>query len=200
MPTIGNKNTTHSWAKPGSVIDVDFPEVSLFLPVRKKIKSIYIIGALRNPTIPQFANELQAEGFEAFGDWYSAGPDADDYLRDYSKARGLNYKQTLESYAARHIFEFDKYHLDRCDAAVLFAPGGKSAHMELGYVIGRGKPGYVLFDSEPDRVDVMYQFSTGLFFNKEELFAELKKVNWASGWTLKDEVFPSPYTSGGCVK
>jgi hypothetical protein len=141
-----------------------------------KAKSIYIIGSLRNPAIVSFANELQEQGFEAFSDWFSCGPDADDFLRDYSKARGRNYKQTLQSYAARHIFAFDKSHIDRCDAAVMVMPAGKSGHLELGYVIGKGKPGFILFDEEPERVEVMHQFATDIFFNKEELFKTLKSL------------------------
>ena len=140
------------------------------------MKSIYIIGALRNKAIPEFANELQQLGFEAFADWFSPGPDADDFWRDYSKARGLTYKQALESYAARHIFEFDKYHLDRCDLAVMLMPAGKSGHLELGYTIGRGKPGYILFDGEPERYDVMVQFATDIFFDKQELFDKLREL------------------------
>ena len=145
------------------------------------MKSIYIIGALRNPKIPEFANELQAQGFEGFADWFSPGPDADDYLRDYSKARGLSYAGALKSYAARHIFEFDKYHLDRCDAVVMLMPAGKSGHLELGYAIGCGKPGYILFDSEPERYEIMVQFATGIFFSKEELFFELHRVLKSKG-------------------
>lgn len=140
------------------------------------IKSIYIIGSLRNPEIPKFANELQAQGFEAFADWYAPGPEADDFWRNYSKERGLTYAQALKSAAAKHVFEFDKSHLDRCDAAVMLMPAGKSAHLELGYTIGRGKPGYILFDSEPERWDVMVQFATRVFFGKEDLFYELKEV------------------------
>ena len=140
----------------------------------KPIKSIYIIGSLRNNAVVQFANELDALGFEAFADWISPGPDADDFLRDYSKARGRDYKQTLQSYAAKHIFEFDLHHINRCDAAIMLMPAGKSGHLELGFVRGLGKPGYILFDKEPDRVDVMYQFATDIFFSKEELFAALK--------------------------
>ena len=140
------------------------------------MKSIYIIGALRNKAVPEFANELQQLGFEAFADWFSPGPDADDFWRDYSKARGLTYKQALESYGARHIFDFDKYHLDRCDLAVMLMPAGKSGHLELGYTISRGKPGYILFDGEPERYDVMVQFATGIFFNKQELFDKLREL------------------------
>jgi len=140
------------------------------------IKSIYIIGSLRNPEIPKFANELQAQGFEAFADWYQPGPEADDFWRNYSKERGLTYKQALESYGAKSIFQFDKFHLDRCDAAIMLMPAGKSGHLELGYTIGRGKPGYILFDQEPERYDVMVQFATQVFFTKEDLFYELKEI------------------------
>jgi len=140
------------------------------------IKSIYIIGSLRNPSITQFANEVQELGFEAFADWMAPGPQADDFLRDYAKQRGLNYKQTLQSYEARHIFAFDKEHIDRCDAAVMLMPAGRSGHMELGYVRGQGKPAYILFNDEPERVDVMYQFAVDVFFSKQELFEELKRI------------------------
>lgn len=159
-----------------SVSDKNKTNFTYCIKKHKQIKSFYVIGALRNPNIVKFADDLQAEGYEAFCDWISPGPDADDYLRDYAKARGLNYKQTLQTYAARHIFEFDKFHLDRCDAAVLFMPAGKSAHMELTYTIGRGKPGFVVFDSEPERVDVMYQFATDLFFSQQEFFNYLKEM------------------------
>lgn len=138
------------------------------------IKSVYIIGSLRNSSVPEFANELESHGIEAFADWISPGPDADDFLRDYSKARGRDYKQTLNSHAARHIFEFDLHHLNRCDAAVMLMPCGKSGHLELGYTIGKGKPGYILFDAEPERVDVMHAFATDVFFNKAELLKTLK--------------------------
>lgn len=164
---------TTAWKIPGQIIEVDEP--SKFRCDTYTVKSIYIIGSLRNPEIPQFANELQAQGFEAFADWFSPGPAADDYWKDYSKVRGLNYRQALESHGARNIFEFDKSHLDRTDAAIMLMPAGKSGHLELGYTVGRGKPGFILFDGEPDRYDVMVQFATGVFFSKQELFEELKK-------------------------
>ena len=145
--------------------------------ITKKIKSFYVIGSLRNPNIVPFANALQAEGYEAFCDWKSPGPDADDFLRDYAKARGLNYKQTLQTYAARQIYEFDKKHLDRCDAAVVLMPAGKSAHLEAGYTIGKGKPCFIVFDAEPERIDVMYGFLTETFFSQQEFFEYLKSNN-----------------------
>jgi nucleoside 2-deoxyribosyltransferase len=137
---------------------------------------IYIIGALKNPKIPEFANTLTEAGFEAFGDWFAPGPDADVHLLDYAKRRGWSYKQALQSYAARHVFEFDIHHLDEADIAVMLAPCGKSGHLELGYQIGRGKPGFILFDGEPERFDVMLQFATDIFFDEKELIARLKEI------------------------
>ena len=57
----------------------------------------------------------------------------------------------------------------------MLMPAGKSGHLELGYARGKNKPGFILFDKEPERVDVMYQFATDVFFSQEELFAELEK-------------------------
>ena len=136
------------------------------------MSNIYLIGSLRNPDIGKIANKLREAGHEVFDDWYSAGPEADDYWQKYEIAKGNNYKQALEGYAAKHVYSFDKFHLDRNDIAVLALPAGKSAHLELGYVIGCGKPGYILLDN-PDRWDVMYQFATGVFYSVEDLVKEL---------------------------
>lgn len=140
-----------------------------------KVTSFYIIGSLRNKAIPEFANQIEKNGFEAFADWFSPGPDADDFWRDYSKERGLTYGEALKSYSAKHVFEFDKFHLDRCDAAVLLMPGGKSAHLELGYTVGKGKPGFIVFEEEPERYDVMVQFATEVFFSRGAFFKYIKE-------------------------
>jgi len=139
------------------------------------MKSIYVMGALKNPKIPVIGNELRKIGFDVFDDWFSPGPEADDFWRKYEKVKGTSYKEALDGWAAKHIFEFDKSHLDRCDMAVLAMPAGKSCHLELGYMIGCGKPCWVLFDNEPDRWDIMYRFANGVFFDIEELKEELKK-------------------------
>lgn len=140
------------------------------------INSIYIIGSLRNPVIPQIANDISSLGIDVFADWFSSGPETDDYWQKYEKERGRSYEEALKGYMAEHIFSFDKHHLDRTDAAVLVNPAGKSAHLELGYTLGKGKPGYILFTEIPDRWDVMCLFATQIFFNKENLLDELRLV------------------------
>jgi hypothetical protein len=142
-------------------------------------RTLYLIGSLRNENVPVLAKEIRdvMPDFEVFDDWFSPGPEADDFWRKYEKVRGSTYKEALNNWAGKHVFEFDKFHIDRSQIGVLYMPAGKSGHLELGYMLGKGKLGYILFDEEPERWDVMYQFATDVFFSKEELFEQLKKVN-----------------------
>lgn len=138
------------------------------------VKSIYVIGSLRNEKITEIAQELRGIGLDAFDDWMAAGPTADDSWKAYEVARGKTYQESLQGYAARHVFSFDLHHLDRCDAALLVLPAGKSGHLELGYVAGTGRPTYILLDDQDVRWDVMYQFATKVFLNKEEMLGYFK--------------------------
>lgn len=136
------------------------------------IKSLYLIGSLRNENVKSIANNLRTLSLDVFDDWMAAGPEADDYWKTYETGRGKGYKDALLGYAAQHVFHFDKSHLDRCDAAVLVLPAGRSGHLELGYVIGSGKPGFILLDGdylEEGRFDVMYNFATKVFENEGEM-------------------------------
>lgn len=140
-----------------------------------KINSLYLIGSLRNERIPEVANRLRESGLDVFDDWMAAGPEADDFWKKYEVGRGHDYQRALQGYAAKHVFEFDKYHLDRCDSACLVLPAGKSGHLELGYVAGSGKPTFILLDEQDVRFDVMYQFATKVFNDEEELYDYFSK-------------------------
>ncbi len=113
---------------------------------------------------------------EIFDDWFSAGFEADDMWRDYEKGKGHDFQAALQGHAAKHVFQFDKHHLDTCDVAVLVLPAGKSGHLELGYVAGKGKPTAILLDSDPDRFDVMYQFADRVATNESELVEWLNSL------------------------
>lgn len=135
---------------------------------------IYLIGSLRNPRITEVARQLRDEGLDVFDDWHAAGPDADDEWQRYEKDRGRSFAEALDGAHARCVFDFDRFHLSQSYAAVLVAPAGKSAHLELGWMLGQGKPGYVLLDGEPERYDVMYRFATGVFTDLDALIKELR--------------------------
>lgn len=133
---------------------------------------IYLIGSLRNPEVLVIAGKLRAKGFEVFDDWYAAGPEADDKWKEYEIERGHSYVEALDGYPAEHVFSFDLHHLDRSEATLLVLPAGRSGHLELGYSIGKGKPGYILLDT-PDRWDVMYKFATKVTTELDEIIADL---------------------------
>jgi len=141
---------------------------------------LYLIGSLRNEGIPTLSATLREVGFDIFDDWFAAGPIADDSWMSYEKGKGVSYGQALKGYAARHVFEFDQYHLNRSVGGILALPAGKSGHLELGYLCGQGKPCFVLYDKEPDRWDVMYQFATGgLFFDVKDLINAMLEYKWS---------------------
>ncbi len=149
---------------------------------------IYVIGSLRNPAVPLLAAQLREAGHEAFDDWYSAGPRADDHWQDYEKSKGHSFSEALQGYAAQHVFHFDRRHLKRADVVVLAMPAGKSGHLEFGYAMGLGKLGYILMDKEPDRFDVMYAFATQVVNSATEL------IQCLSSMSLAPSVEPIPGT------
>jgi nucleoside 2-deoxyribosyltransferase len=133
-------------------------------------KSIYLIGSLRNARVPAIATLLRDDySFDVFDDWYGAGHEADDMWQKYEDARGRNYREALAGHAAQHIFNFDRTHIQRCDAVMLVLPAGKSGHLEFGFARGLGKPGVILLDDgEPERFDVMYNFANLVTSEVEE--------------------------------
>jgi hypothetical protein len=130
---------------------------------------IYLIGSLRNPEVPIIGNKLREHGHDVFEDWFAAGKIADDSWRDYEIGRGHGVIEALDGYAARHILDFDRFHLNRADAGVLVLPAGRSGHLELGYLLGQGKPGYILLDKQPERFDVMWGLATKVVPSLDEL-------------------------------
>lgn len=148
---------------------------------------VYLIGSLRHPGIPELAEKIEKEvGCEVFADWYAAGERADDAWQDYCNRRGLDYVEALNTPASWHVYDFDYKHLMSSDVGVLVMPAGKSGHLELGYMAGKGKRCYILFNEVPERYDQMYHLvgpeaSTGelfksVFFNVDELIEELKNA------------------------
>lgn len=146
------------------------------------MKKLYVVGSLSNPEIPVFAERLRAAGFDVFDDWFSPGPETDKFWTQYEKGKRRSYIEALNGKAAAHNFGFDLRHLQAADIVVLVMPAGKSAHLELGYAIGLGKPGYILMPEEPEKWDLMHRFATGIYSDEGELISAIKSggrnVHW----------------------
>jgi len=135
---------------------------------------IYLIGSLRNGAIPATASLLRQHDYQVFDDWYAAGPEADDYWKSYEQARGRGYIEALQGEAAKNVHRFDQSHLDGAAAAILVLPAGKSGHLELGYMAGKGKKTFILLDAEHDRWDVMYRFADAVMY-PDNMIATLER-------------------------
>lgn len=135
---------------------------------------IYVIGSLRNPRVPEVANELRATGRDIFDDWYAPGPNTDDFWKKYEQARGRSFREALGGLHAENAFRFDHRNLLAADAAVLVLPAGKSAHMELGWLAGKGKLTFILID-DPERWDLMYRLADGTADTVAELVIRLEE-------------------------
>lgn len=148
--------------------------LTAYLERKPNKKYVYLIGSLRNTSIPLLGNKLREIGYEVFDEWHGAGPTADDSWQEYSKTRGMNYKEALESIGAQHVFNFDRSHIEMSDIGVLLMPAGKSGHLELGYMVGLGKPTYIVFDKEPDRYDVMPNFANTICLSETDFITKMK--------------------------
>lgn len=137
---------------------------------------LYLIGALKNPEIPKIANTIESWGYQVYDDWWSPGPETDQFWHKHETSRCRTYKEAINGPHAWNVFEFDRRLLDDSSGAVLVLPSGKSGHLELGYIIGCGKPGFILMDGEPTRWDVMYRFATDIVYNLKELRESLIKT------------------------
>jgi nucleoside 2-deoxyribosyltransferase len=146
--------------------------MSSYLP---PIERIYLIGSLRHNGVRELANRIRKHGFTVFDDWHSAGTHADEIWQAYEKQRGHDYLIGIRNEHARNVYNFDLGNINKSDTGLLLMPAGKSAHLELGYMLGQGKRGYVLFEGEPERWDVMYQFATDLFMDESSLLDTLRK-------------------------
>lgn len=161
---ISCDDTIDRWVSRGKFIDIK-PEGA---------PKIYIGGSLANPMIVQVTKELQDAGIYAFSEWYTPGPEADVLWRDYERTLGYSYKEALKRPAAVNTFNFDKRNIDECNVFLMVLPCGKSAHMELGYAIGKGKRGFILMPEEPERWDVMYGFAEAVISTTKELVDAIK--------------------------
>jgi hypothetical protein len=150
------------------------------------MKSIYLIGSLRNPLVPEVGRRLRDAGYDVFDDWFAAGPTADDCWQAYENSKGTHFTDALYGHAAQHVFKFDLEHLTRCDAAVLILPAGKSGHLELGFMAGSGKPTFILFDKEPDRYDVMYNFASMVYTDINKMIDGLQMPGTWRGYLRKE--------------
>lgn len=83
----------------------------------------------------------------------------------------------LESENVRKAFVEDKAWIEWSQAVVLVLPSGRSAHLEAGYAVGKGKRLFILGDFPKGELDVMYGFANRLVRTFDDLAAALSEAD-----------------------
>ena len=131
-------------------------------------RSVYVASSWRNAIQAMVVRRLREAGLEAYDfrdpsnpkgafRWSDLGVDRpDDWLpEDWSPERCIAF---LDLPRAVEAFEQDFGAMQKADLCVLVLPAGRSANLEAGWFVGRGKPLVVLKDwGAPD---LMYRMAT----------------------------------------
>lgn len=141
---------------------------------------IYVASSWRNDKQPVVVDTLKNAGFEVYdfknpsdGDngfhWSEIDPDWEGWDTTTFCHHLLTHP------LARAGFRKDMDALIDCDAVVLVLPCGRSAHLELGWALGQGKPGLIWQGrTEPMEPELMYKMGT-VCIDLDEVCEELKR-------------------------
>lgn len=116
---------------------------------------VYVASAWRNTQYPAVCAALREIGCRVY-DWRAPGrafawDDIDPGWRDWSSAE---YIAALRTPAAQEGFARDMRAMARADLCVLLLPSGRSAHLEAGWMAGRGK-GLIILHPDGEEPELM---------------------------------------------
>ena len=122
-------------------------------------RKIYLASSWRNEYHKDVLEALRNDGHEVhdyrdpagYFRWNDVHPDAD--WKNWSPEQ---FKEALTHKQAFVGFNRDMQGLDGSNTCVLLLPSGRSAHIEAGYAIGKGKDTFILM---PEKVEpeLMYK-------------------------------------------
>lgn len=134
----------------------------------KVVPYVYVASSWRNKDQPVALSILRQCGCEVYD--FRGGPafiwghilPATPTLQVFREA--LGHQIAAEAYRA------DRAALDRATHGLLVQPGGRSAHLEIGYLVGRGIPTAVWYpDSQVEHLELMLKMCDTLLCGDEEL-------------------------------
>ena len=134
--------------------------MSLTHPLR-----LYVASSWRNYLQPAVVDLLRELGHEVY-DFRNPAPgvkgfawsDIDPAWREWTFTE---YIQKLNHYKAVDGFTTDFDAMLAADACVMVLPCGRSANLEAGWFVGKGKPLHIIA-LEREEPDLMYKMATGL--------------------------------------
>ncbi len=151
------------------------------------MRKIYLASSWRNKNQPAVLSALRRAGHQVYDFTNHTPHPGDDTpntcafgwrqvldtpVEKWSKGQ---YLEVLQHPISERGFNSDFDAMKWANCCVLSLPCNRSAHLELGWFIGRGVPAFVLMDEtalefEPE---LMYKMCNGIFINTESLAAHL---------------------------
>lgn len=139
-------------------------------------RRIYLASSWRNPHYPAVLAFLRNAGHEVYdfrnpggphGPKYSGMPDKGFAWRDAGDVSTKEgYRETLRTPVAQAGFRIDFKAMQWADHCVLVLPCGRSAHMELGWFMGRLMPVTVFFPIEVEEFEPELMYLIGDWLNQ----------------------------------
>ena len=144
------------------------------------MRKIYLASSWRNPNQPKAVEMLREAGHKVYdfrnppsgSPGFAWSPIDPDWL-SWSPER---FAKELENPIALRGFEFDKQGLDWCDTCVLLLPCGRSAHLEAGWAIGRGKPTLIILSENQFEPELMYLLADGVVPSIDHMLEGLNRL------------------------
>jgi hypothetical protein len=141
---------------------------------------IYLASSWKNvDAIAKTVSALRDDNHQVYdftnpnsGPWQVDGFKWQQISKDYKEWTFKEYTRTLYTNPeVRSAYLRDKAALDWCDYCILQMPGGRSAHLELGYCSGRGKKTIIYYptDISLDDYDLMYLMCDALICTQHQL-------------------------------
>jgi nucleoside 2-deoxyribosyltransferase len=136
---------------------------------------VYVASSWRNEQYQHVVQALKTDGHDVFDwkdprsafHWREIGPEWAGWTSE-------QLRSALEHPLVQRAFAADMGGLRRCEVCVLIEPCGTSAHMELGYAVGSGKPTCVLLDG--GNPETMYKMVSRIAVNLGEVKQWLKSL------------------------
>jgi len=144
------------------------------------MRKIYLASSWRNQNQPLAVQMLRNAGHEVY-DFRNPAPgntgfswsEIDTDWLDWTPQRFI---EGLSSPIAVDGFSHDKAALDWCDTCILLLPCGRSAHLEAGYAIGKGKPTLIVLDNERFEPELMYLLADKIVHDLSRMLPALSSL------------------------
>jgi hypothetical protein len=140
---------------------------------------VYVASSWRNPLQVAVVAALRSLGIVCY-DYRSPAPGKEGFSwRDVSPSwehwTASQWREALSHRVAKAGFGLDRDALERADAGVLVLPCGRSAHLEAGWLAGRGVPVFTLAlePQEPELMTLLLGPAKFLCTTMDELYLAL---------------------------